>query len=423
LDAPAAANCAASGVSVENRTKNSRWRSIAAAGIVVGGLCLLAAIFSVSFTGQDGATRDFIGYWAAGQQIAHGANPYDAGEVLRLEKAVGLGNLQIKITPSPPVGLALVIPLGFLSAKSGLVFWSVAQLGCLSIALWIVWLLEGRPSSRIHLFGYLFAPALACLMAGQLGIFCLLGVSVFLLWHERRPFYAGAALLPMTLKPHLFLAVGLVLLFWVIWRRSPRILAGLAAAMAASFAVVLFFDRGAWAQYVAMMHSNLIQDRFAPTLSAYLRLYLARGTVWLEYLPAATACGWAVWYFLSRRERWNWMDHGLLVLLVSVMCAPYAWVTDEAVLLPAVLVGVYRAIEARRSLIPIAIFGVGALIELYANVRITAWYYTWTTPAWLVWYLYATWTPKISPKMLDQKPAGNLVESHRFSERQIGPRR
>jgi hypothetical protein len=359
--------------------KDSRWRSFAAAGIVAGGVCLLAAIFSVSFTGQEAATRDFIGYWAAGQQIAHGANPYDAGEVLRLEKAVGLGKLQIKITPSPPVGLALVIPLGFLGAKSGL-----------SIALWILWLLEGKPSSRIHLFGYLFAPALACLMAGQLGIFCLLGISVFLLWHERRPFYAGAALLPMTLKPHLFLAVGLVLLFWVVWRSSPRILAGLVTAMGASSGVVLLFDPEVWAQYIAMMHSNLIQDRFAPTLSAYLRLYIAPAAVWLEYLPAAMACGWALWYFWSRRDRWNWMEHGLLVLLVSVMCAPYAWLTDEAVLLPAVLVGMYRVIEARRSLRPIAVFGAAALIELYANVRITSWYYTWTTPAWLAWYVYAT---------------------------------
>jgi hypothetical protein len=370
--------------------KNGHWRPLAAVGIIASGLCLLTAIFSLGLTEQNAASRDFIGYWAAGQQIAHGANPYDVGHVLRMEKAVGLGNLQIKITPSPPIGLALVIPLGFLGAKSGLVFWSVAQLACLSIALWIVWLLEGKPSTRIHLFGYLFAPALACLMAGQLGILCLLGVSVFLLWHERQPFFAGAALLPLTLKPHLFLAVGLGLLFWVVWRRSPSILAGLVAAMAVSFGVVLLFDPEIWAQYTAMMRSNLMQDRFAPTLSAYFRWDISPARVWLEYLPAATACVWALWYFWTRRDRWNWIDHGLLVLLVSVMCAPYAWLTDEAVLLPAVLVGVYRAIEARRSLLPIAIFAAVALIELYANVRITSWYYTWTTPAWLGWYLYAT---------------------------------
>jgi hypothetical protein len=369
--------------------KNWR-RRIAAAAIVAGGLCLLTTIFSLNLTEQSAATRDFIGYWAAGQQIVHGASPYDAAEVLRLEKAVGLGRLQIKVTPSPPVGLALVIPLGFLGAKSGLIFWMVAQIACLSVALWIVWMLRGRPDTRIHLFGYLFAPALACLMAGQLGVFCLLGMSIFLLWHERRPFISGAALLPLTLKPHLFLAVGLVLLLWMVWRRRLRVLVGLVAAMAGGSAVVLFFDPQIWAQYRAMMHSNLMQDRFAPTLSAYLRWEIAPSAVWLEYLPAAAACLWACWYFWMRRDRWDWIEHGLLVLLVSVLCAPYAWLTDEAVLLPAVLVGVYRAVDGRRSLLPIAVFSAAALIELYADVRITSWYYTWTAPAWLAWYLYAT---------------------------------
>jgi hypothetical protein len=217
-----------------------------------------------------------------------------------------------------------------------------------------------------------------------------LGISVFLVLHKRRPFFAGAALLPLTLKPHLFLAVALVLLLWAAWRGTPAVLAGLLVATTASYSAVFGFDRDVWSQYAEMMRSNMVQHRFAPTLSAYFRWDISPATVWLEYLPAATACGWALWYFWSRRDRWNWMEHGLLVLLVSVMCAPYAWLTDEAVLLPAVLVGVYRAIEARRSLLPIAIFAAAALIELYANVRITSWYYTWTTPAWLGWYLYAT---------------------------------
>ena len=370
--------------------KNGHWRPFAAAGIVVGGFCLMATIFAVNLTDKSAASRDFIGYWAAGKQIVRGANPYDAGETLRLEKAVGLGNLQIKITPSPPIGLALVIPLGFLDAKNGLVVWLMAELGCLSSALGILWLTQGKPATRIHLLGYFFAPALACMMAGQLGIFFLLGISVFLVLHKRRPFFAGAALLPLTLKPHLFLAVALVLLLWAAWRGTPAVLAGLLVATTASYSAVFGFDRDVWSQYAEMMRSNMVQHRFAPTLSAYFRWDIAPAAVWLEYLPAGAACVWALWYFWSRRDRWNWMDHGLLVLLVSVMCAPYAWLTDETVLLPAVLVGVYRAIEARRSLLPIAIFGAAALIELYANVRITSWYYTWTTPAWLGWYLYAT---------------------------------
>jgi hypothetical protein len=145
--------------------KDSRWRPFAAVGIIASGLCLLTAIFSLGLTEQNAASRDFIGYWAAGQQIVHGANPYDAGETLRLEKAVGLGNLQIKITPSPPIGLALVIPLGFLDAKNGLVVWLMAELGCLSSALGILWLTQGKPATR-RATGYLFP-------LGHFGFSCL----------------------------------------------------------------------------------------------------------------------------------------------------------------------------------------------------------------------------------------------------------
>lgn len=369
-----------------NRTRR---RTLGAAAIVLGGICLLTAIFSVSVTEKSAATRDFIGYWAAGQQIVHGASPYDVDQVLHLEKAVGLGTLQIKVTPSPPIGLALVLPLGFLGAKNGLVFWMIVQLASLSAALWIVWLLQGKPSTRTHLLGYLFAPALACFMAGQIGIFLLLGLVLFLYWLRQRPFLAGAALLPMTLKPHLFLPVAIVLVLWVVVQRKPQIFAGLIAAMAASYALVLAFDPHAWSQFMGMMRSNLMQDRFAPTLSAYFRWDIAPAAIWLEYLPTALATLWAIAFFWTQRDRWDWLQQGLLVLLVAVLCAPYAWVTDEAVLLPAVLFGIYRALENRRSLIPIAFVAAVALIELYADVRITSWYYTWTAPAWLAWYLYA----------------------------------
>jgi len=373
---------------------NKSGRTFAAAGIVLAGFVLLGTVFSLSLTERSAATRDFIGYWAAGQQIVHGADPYNFDQVLALEKAAGLGDLQIKITPSPPVGLALVIPLGFFGAKAGLVFWMMLQLACLSLALGIVWHFEGRPPSRVHLLGYLFAPALACLMAGQLGIFLLLGQCLFLLWHERRPFFAGAALLPMTLKPHLFLPAALVLVLWVIHRRKPLLFGGLVIAMAASFALVLALDPHAWSQCIGMMHSNLMQGRFAPTLSAYLRLDLAPGAAWLEYLPTALAAIWAIAYFWIHRDRWDWLQHGQLVLLIGVLCAPYAWITDEAVLLPAVLIGVYRARATGRSPIPIAVFAGAALIQLYADVRITSWYYIWTAPAWLAWWIYATRTPR-----------------------------
>ena len=370
--------------------RNEQFRKVAAAAIVAAGFCVLALLYAMSMTDADAARRDFIGYWAAGQQIVRGASPYDTRAVLAMEAAVGLGAEQIKITPSPPAGLALVVPLGFLGAKAGLVFWTVLEIACLAVSIWIVWIVQGRPPTRVHLLGFLFAPALACIMAGQLGVFFLLGVALFLLWHEKHPLVAGAALFACALKPHLFLPVAVVLLLYCAWRRAWGILIGFAAGLLASNAIVWWFDPRIWTQYREMMMTEGVSNRFAPTLSAELRLHVGPHILWLQYLPMAVACAWAAWFFWKEREGWAWRDQGMLVLLAGILCAPYAWITDESVLLPAVLFGIYRAMAAKRSLIPLALAAAGALIELYANVRVTAWYYLWTTPAWLAWYLYAT---------------------------------
>src|ERR1700691_1489258 len=120
--------------------KTIPWRAVAAGCIIVAVFCFVTILYSISLTNENAASRDYIGYWAAGQQLAFGASPYDAVAVLRMEKAVGLGDQQIKITPSPPVARSLVLPLGVLSAKAGLVFWLMAQIAALSAAIGILWL-------------------------------------------------------------------------------------------------------------------------------------------------------------------------------------------------------------------------------------------------------------------------------------------
>ena len=147
-----------------------------------------------------------------------------------------------KISFSPPVAFFLMLPLGFFGAKGGLILWSLALLTSLSISNWLLWILNGRPDSRYHLLGYVFAPVLACQMAGQLGTFLLLGVVLFLYFHRSRPYLAGAALLPCALKPHLFLPFAMVLVLWTIDRKAYRILTGFAAALLASCAFTLCFD-------------------------------------------------------------------------------------------------------------------------------------------------------------------------------------
>lgn len=360
---------------------------------IVAALCLASVgVGTLVFIAHlnNASQRDFIEYWSAGQLLTHGANPYDSATTLTLQREAGYKGSFPQITFSPPVALFVALPLGLVSANTGLILWMIVLLASLVVSIRLLWNLQGHPNNSLHLLGYCFAPVMACLMFGQLGIFLLIGIVLFLYFLSSRPFLSGAALLVCVLKPHLFMPFAVALLFWMAGRKAWRTLAGFSAALLASSALILWLDPHVWSQYSQMMRTTGVLQAWVPTLASTLRFLIDRQAVWLQFLPETCACVWALWYFWTRRKRWNWIDHGLVVLLVSAMCTPYAWFTDESMLLPAVLTGVYCADESRRSIVPFGVIAGAAIVELVAHVPITTWYFLWTTPAWLAWYLYAT---------------------------------
>ena len=361
--------------------------------MIAAGALLVGVVQYYSQTDEQATERDFIEFWAIGQQLVHHANPYDVAAIVDLERGAGLGSNQPRISLSPPAVLFPMLPLGLLRPRTGMIVWFLVLIGCLSISNWLLWRLNGCPDSRLHLFGYVFAPAVVCLMAGQLSIFLLTGIVLFLYFHRSRPLLAGAALLPCALKPHLFLIFGLGLLLWMVHRRAYRVLAGFVAALLLSCAVTWSFDPHAWQQYFAMMRTTRVMDVFIPTFGVALRYLVDRNLTALEFVPLVLGCLWAIWYFFTHRGRWNWMQQGLVLLVVSDLCAPYGYFTDECILLPFVLAGLYAAVESRRSVIPLVILDASAIIEAYAQVNIISPWYLWSVPAWVGWYLYATRKP------------------------------
>ena len=169
---------------------------------------------------------------AAGQQLVHGANPYDSAQVLGIERAAGYAGNWPDMLLNMPMAFFLFLPLGMVGAKTGLALWLMAFVACLMVSIKMLWVLHGRPQNSLHLLAFLFAPVLVCMNAGQLGAFILLGVVLFLYFHRSRPFLAGAALLLSAVKPHLFLPFGIVLVAWAFHRKAYRVLAGIATALA-----------------------------------------------------------------------------------------------------------------------------------------------------------------------------------------------
>jgi hypothetical protein len=78
--------------------------------------------------------------------------------------------------------------------------------------------------------------------------------------------------------------------------------------------------------------------------------------------------------------------------------APYSWFTDEVVVLPAILQGIYTSARRGRSLISFGIIDGIALAAVVFGVSVGSGFYIWTSTAWLFWYLDAVRENASEPK-------------------------
>ena len=371
-------------------------KSVELSVALVSGLALvIVALFMcvAPLVGKVAGARDFVFYWATGQQLIHHANPYDVVAMGPIERGAGLpAKYSVGFMRNPPYALPLALPLGLVGLRVGTLLWSLLLLASLAASVHMLWQMFGRPRNSLHWLAYSFGPAIICLLAGQTAMFALLGLVLFLRLHRTRPFLAGVSLWLCALKPHLFLPFAVVLLAWIIVSRSYRVLLGATFSVAASSVLAFLLAPIKWGDYLRVLHSPGSQWEFVPCVSVLLRVWISKDTAWLNYVPAALGCAWGLGYFWAPRRTWDWATDGSLVMLVSILVAPYAWLYDQALAIPALLEGAY---VARSQSVLAALALLSALIELalLAIVWKPEALYNWTlwsAPAWIVWYVYAT---------------------------------
>lgn len=347
-------------------------------------IALLVLPLGHNFAGS----RDFAIFWATGRQLVRHGNPWNAAAMGALERAAGFTGHGSYFMRNPPWTLPLTLPLGFFSARAAALPWSLLLLAVLAAALGMLWKAFGRPRNPIDWLGYCFPPALICAAMGQTSIFPLLGIALFLRFHRSRPFWAGTALWFCTLKPHLFLPFGVALLLWIVVSRSYRIVLGAGTALAISCLVTGILDPAAWTQYLDWARQSGISNEAVPCLAVALRARIAPSAAWLDFVPAAVACLWAVVWFWLKRNEWSWLDDGGLLLLVSLLVAPYCWINDQCLALPALL---FAASRTRSRWLLTALGGLCFLLALQVFVvgRLNSAWYLWPAPAWFAWYLLA----------------------------------
>lgn len=353
-------------------------------------LAVAVVILDISLkdTGNAG-NKDFVSYWAAAKRLLHRSNPYDPGAILSIEKSAGFRPAEPLFMRNPPYALSLTILLGLLPVNAAAVLWSLLLVASTLISIRLVWKLHGSPADSLHLLGYMFAPVLACMMLGQTSVLALAGVCLFLRLQEKIPAAAGAALCLLAIKPHLFIPFGIVIVVNSICRKNYRVLLTFIAAALVLGAIPVAFRSDVWTEYGDVFRAAGRESQAMPTISSITRLTIGHGATWTQFLPAAIGSIWAIEYFRRNRRHWRWVQHAPLLLLVSLLVAPYSWFTDDVIVLPAILGLLLSSRTTNRSLVAWGVLNGIALVAVLIGVPVGSGFYVWTPVAWLVWYTIA----------------------------------
>jgi F0F1-type ATP synthase assembly protein I len=327
--------------------------------------------------------RDSVQYWFAGENLIHRVNPY---EVERIR--------------TPPWSLFLFLPLGLApDAFWGWLLWIAASVASMMVAMRLCWKMFGKDDKLRPVFlmvGYLFAPVLACLEAGQIGFVLLIGIVLFVFYETERPFLAGAALILPFAKPHLLVFFWVAFLFWVVARKKFAVAGGFIIALAVATIVGLICDPSAFQHYRELASGSGVGGEFIPTLSGVLRLIFFRQYFQAQFVPLLLGFVWCVWFCVKNMSQWSWRDHGLTLMVVSILTTPYGWLTDEVVLLPAILfaaMGIFGGkqkipVTTRIAVVVFAFLNWMMLLLVASQIPLQSGIYFWSSLLWLTWYLY-----------------------------------
>lgn len=340
---------------------------------------------------------DFVAYWAAARLQGSGQNPYSNDELIAVQRPAGWTDALPLPMYNPPWTLCLTLPFGFFPYSTARVLWLFLNVG--SVVFAVDWALRHYGNSLTPKPVYwglsaLFLPALMAVHMGQSSPVLLLGIVGFLSCErQQRGVMAGAALLMLAIKPHLFYIFWLAFVFWTLDRRRWDVLAGSGLAILGATSFALYFNPVVLAQYV-----NMIQNQappllwLTPTPGTFLRLHLGPTKSWVQFVPMFAGVAWFVFHWRRRRHTWEWSEEMPVLLLASLATTSFAWMFDQVVLLPFIVQALGWVLTSRdRRLKVLALGGyvlINALLLILIAFKTEHSYYVWLAPVWLAGYLF-----------------------------------
>ena len=351
-------------------------RALFAVGFVVAATALLVRLDVRAGTGLPVGGHDFVAYWSAGEVAAEGGDPYDEPTLQRVQEEI---HPRYEHGPqrywNPPWALVLLAPvLGFsfeVSTALWLVLSLLAGVGCVVVS-WRLFVEDSWAIPPVALAVALaFHPFIEALALGQMSVLVTLAVLAGMLaLREGRDAAAGALLALAVVKPQVGLLVGVVIAVHLIAAQRWRVLTSGALTAAALVLASRALHPSVWAGWDPAGGSPT--HWHSATITGWLRATLQPDggdpPTWpLVVVPAAAVLVTGLWA-LRHRDLIRWPAIPVLLVL-SVLVAPYAWLADSTLIWPVSVVVLGAVVHGR----PGARWRLGALeaVQVIALVALS----------------------------------------------------
>lgn len=368
---------------------------------------MLSLVFSVavSMASLDGDHRveparfgDFGAYWVAGRCLVEGRDCHDPRQVELVAARQDVH--QAFVTWNPPWALLPFALLALLPFPAAALVWtglSAALVAWVGIVVGRRWGLSDFWSVVLSIT---FVPVGACLGISQLSILVLAGVVGYREFcRQDKPILGGACLALASIKPHLVALVWIAAALAGTWRQRVFVLSGMTLTIAFASSAVLMLEPRALANYalaVANPSPTFPTNYFSAAPAMWLRWVVEEcfhksGWVWISYVPITVGMIAIAWMAARKAVDDDRLFDRALVL--SSVAAPYSWLYDHAILLPAYL-SIWSVIRERKVK-TVALATAAVAIEIGFAVAIgmrapESWYFP--VPLLLAALLFATRT-------------------------------
>jgi hypothetical protein len=376
--------------------------------LLIAGIVVLLRLAPILAKPEYIPVDDFFQFWAGGSQNLQAKNPFDpvAIEQLRIQQGSNPGSDKVPIMLNPPWMMALSMPFGLISYPVSRLTWLLLCIIIVLVSALTLWrLYSSNPKQRwlAILAVFIYAPTISVLEKGQLTSLVLLGLTGFLYFtvYKRNDWMAGVCLYLVSSKPQVVVLFWLAVLIWVIQQHRWLVLVSTALTVIMLTLISIAFNPPIIQQYMVMLQTYGISDWANPTIGAYLRFFwFGLDKFWLQFLPSALASIWFIVYWVRRQGAWDWKMEMPVILLVSLVTAPYAWTYDQVVLIPVIIQSaIWLAADWKRwsARIFVIVFLALSMLDLYLHTRFDEFWFIWLAPAMLVWYLLIRWQFRGSP--------------------------